>query len=111
MEVIYFGMILEETRQILLLEFGDVPCKARLHTIDNWLVNRINDHTHIEDRRKVQGAQVIEQINEEGSNSRENPETIISNSTLGLGDKVRATLSKYETNGAKSQRTRFSCPR
>ena len=47
--------------------------------------------THIEDRWKVQDPRVIEQIHVEASNSRENPETIISNSTLGLGDEVRAT--------------------
>ena len=41
----------------------------------------------------MQGARVIEQIHEEASNSRENPKTSISNSTLGLGDEVRATLN------------------
>ena len=89
--------ILEEARQILLLDFVSCTrrptCKARLHTIDDRVVNRINDHTHIGDRRKVQGERVIEHIHEEASNSRENPETAISNSTLGLGDEVRATLN------------------
>lgn len=67
-------------------------CKARLHTIDDRVVNRINDHTHIEDGRKVQAARVIEQIHEGALYSCENPETLISNATLGLGDAVRATL-------------------
>ena len=58
----------------------------------------------------MQGVRVIKQIHEEVSNSGENRETIISNSTLGLDDEVRAT-SKYETNGAETKRTRFSFPR
>ena len=58
-------------------------CKARLRTIDDRVDNRINDHTYIGDRWKVQCARVIEQIHEEASNSRENPETIINNSIAG----------------------------
>ena len=54
-------------------------CKARLHTIDNQVVHRIHEHTHVNDGRKVQTAQVIDRIHEEASNSRENPETLIGN--------------------------------
>ena len=66
--------------------------KARLQTIDNQVVHRIHEHTHVNDGRKVQTAQVIDQIREEASNSRENPETLIRNATLGLGDEARGGL-------------------
>ena len=67
-------------------------CKARLHTIDNQVVHRIHEHTHVNDGRKVQTAQVIDRIREEASNSREDPETLIGNATLGLGDEARGGL-------------------
>ena len=91
MEIIYFGMM-EEARQILLLDFGDVPGDrpARLDYIQLTIGLLVESMiTHI---LKIGGrCKVREQIHEEASNSRENPETIISNSTLGLGDNVRAT--------------------
>lgn len=67
-------------------------CKARLHTIDDQVVNRINDHSHIDDSRKVQVARVIDQVREGASTSRDNPQTLINHATLGLGDEVRGSL-------------------
>ena len=65
---------MEEARQILFLDFGDVPGDrpARLVYIQLTIGLLIESMiTHIEDRRMVQSARVIDQIHVEVSNSRE----------------------------------------
>ena len=55
-------------------------------------MQRINEHTHVDDGCNVQRARIAERVREEASTSRENPEMLISNATFGLNDEVRAVL-------------------
>jgi len=67
-------------------------CKARLHTINGEVIKRINDHSHLEDNVNVNRVRVVGRVRAEATESRENPEIIIGNATLGLANEVRASL-------------------
>ena len=64
-------------------------CEARLHTINSQLGQRMNEHSHVGDRRNAQTARIVEGVREEASRSRENSETLIVNATVGLEDEIR----------------------
>lgn len=92
---------------------GDAPntkinCKARVHTIQGAVVQKVGEHNHAGDAIKIASKKVVSEIKDQALNSRESPHNITSRILAEVPIEVAAGLPKQDELKRIVRRKRYS---
>ena len=69
-----------------------VACKAKLHVLNDQIVNNVNEHTHPANRGEVESIKVRQAMKKRARETEETPQQIISNAVAHLNEHAAVTM-------------------
>ncbi len=87
-------------------KYDSLKCKARVHTEDDRVVDVKGEHNHVPDPAEIKVREKILEIKEMAINSQASTASIISHSTVGVGEAVSGQMPSVALIKRTVQRTR-----